>query len=71
MNKFFISLVMLTISSVISAKDILSLDSCKRMAIKNNWAVKQANNQVVSSQESMKQAYTSFFPDNQSYRYVL
>src|SRR5574344_1817712 len=62
MNKFFISLVMLTISSAISAKDILSLDSCKRMAMKNNLAVKQANNQVVSSQESMKQAYTSFFP---------
>ena len=62
MNKFFIGLVMLTISSVISAKDILSLDSCKRMAVKNNLSVKQADNQVVSSQEAMTQAYTSFFP---------
>lgn len=62
MNKFFISLVILTISSAISAKDILSLDSCKRMAVQNNLAVRQADNQVVSSLETMKQAYTSFFP---------
>src|SRR5574344_2935852 len=62
MNKFLISLMMLAISSAISAKDILSLDSCKRMAEQNNLAVRQADNQVVSAQETVKQAYTSFFP---------
>jgi multidrug efflux pump subunit AcrB/outer membrane protein TolC len=40
----------------------LSLDSCKRMAIQNNYKIKAAANEVINSEEVKKEAFTNYFP---------
>lgn len=40
----------------------LSLDSCKRLAIKNNKKIIEAGYEVQSSQEVRKNVYTNYFP---------
>jgi len=40
----------------------LSIDSCKTLALKNNYKIKKAVNDVTQSQEKKKSAFTNFFP---------
>ena len=44
------------------AKTRLSLDSCKTLAIDNNYSIKEAKSQVIQSEEVKKSAFTSYFP---------
>ena len=41
---------------------ILSLDSCKRLALANNKKIKEANLEVKASEEQRKSAFTNYFP---------
>jgi outer membrane protein TolC/preprotein translocase subunit SecF len=40
----------------------LSLDSCKNLALQNNYKIKEANYEVLQSQEQKKEAFTNYFP---------
>lgn len=40
----------------------LSLDSCKNLAISNNYRIKQAVSEVTQSEQLKKNAFTSYFP---------
>ncbi|MBK9389281.1 MAG: TolC family protein [Bacteroidetes bacterium] len=40
----------------------LSLDSCKILAMSNNYRIKEAANEVTQSEEVKKSAFTSYFP---------
>jgi outer membrane protein TolC len=40
----------------------LSLDSCKILAIKNNYGVKSAASELIQSEEVKKNAFTNYFP---------
>jgi multidrug efflux pump subunit AcrB/outer membrane protein TolC len=44
------------------SQKIYSLDSCKRMALTNNAAVKNAQLEVEASQQVKKEAFTKYFP---------
>jgi multidrug efflux pump subunit AcrB/outer membrane protein TolC len=41
---------------------IISLDSCKELALQNNMKIKEAGMQVGVSQQQRKEAFTNFFP---------
>jgi multidrug efflux pump len=41
---------------------ILSLDSCKNLALQNNHKIKESNYEVIQSQEQKKEAFTNYFP---------
>jgi multidrug efflux pump len=40
----------------------LSIDSCKTLALKNNYKIKKAVNDVTQSEEQKKNAFTNYFP---------
>ena len=40
----------------------LTLDSCKTLAIKNNYKVKKASSELTQSEEKKKSAFTNYFP---------
>lgn len=40
----------------------LSLDSCKKLAVNNNFGIKQAENEVTQSEQLKKSAFTNYFP---------
>lgn len=44
------------------AQTPLSLDSCKQMALRHNYAITDANNQIRMAEEQKKEAYTKYFP---------
>ena len=41
---------------------LLSLDSCKTLAIKNNYKIKKASSELTQSEEVRKSAFTNYFP---------
>jgi multidrug efflux pump subunit AcrB/outer membrane protein TolC len=59
--------IIITIGSFIPANSqaqnrILSIDSCKALAIKNNKTIKDADYSIKASLETKKSAYTNYFP---------
>lgn len=48
---------------LVSTKCLLSLDSCKTLALQNNATVKNAALDVAAAQEVKKQAFTKYFPN--------
>ncbi|MDP4238135.1 MAG: efflux RND transporter permease subunit [Bacteroidota bacterium] len=66
-EKIPIIAVIITIGSFISANiqaqsHVLSIDSCKTLAIKNNKTIKNADYDVQTSLETKKSAFTNYFP---------
>ncbi len=57
-----IILVSLSVFATNAEAQTLSLDSCKRLAIKNNKKIIEAGFEVQSSGEVRKNAYTNYFP---------
>lgn len=45
-----------------NAQTSLSLDSCKTLAIENNYKIKSAVNEVTQSEQVKKNAFTNYFP---------
>jgi multidrug efflux pump subunit AcrB/outer membrane protein TolC len=44
------------------AQTTLSLDTCKALALENNYRIKEAANEVIQSAEVKKNAFTNYFP---------
>jgi len=61
-NGSAICLVLLLASSSMINAQTLSLDSCKTLALKNNYKVKSATSEVIQSSEVKKNAFTNYFP---------
>lgn len=62
-----ILVALITIGSLVSVEGHaqshgLSIDSCKTLALKNNYKIKKAVNDVTQSQEKKKSAFTNYFP---------
>jgi outer membrane protein TolC len=45
-----------------SDRIILTLDSCKKLALGNNYMIKEAASEVTQSEQLQKNAFTNFFP---------
>jgi len=58
-----IATVFFAFSGTISAQRVLSLDSCRALALKNNASLKCADNNIKSAREINKMAYTHYFPN--------
>lgn len=56
---FFIIPLAITNSN---AQTLLSLDSCKTLAIENNYTIKAAASEVTQSEQLKKSAFTGYFP---------
>ena len=52
----------LTVMGSKAEAQTLSLDSCKQLAIRNNKKIAEARYEVESSEESVRNAYTNYFP---------
>ena len=48
-----------------SADTVLTLEQCRTMALANNAAVRTARNDVLSAQETRREAFTKYFPEVQ------
>lgn len=57
----FVALLCLFTVSVF-AKELLTLDRCKQMAIQNNQKVKASNEEIASQKSSVKSSFTHFLP---------
>lgn len=62
MKKYIIILILGLMSTGISAQ-VLSLDSCKRLTLKNNRKVIEARLEVDRADQVKKDAFTHYFPD--------
>ena len=58
--KYILSLAFLTTSFAFSQN--LDLDSCKTLALKNNWEIKSAQYELEASKQVKKEAFTKYFP---------
>jgi len=58
-----IATVFFAFSGTISAQRVLSLDSCRALALRNNASLKCADNNIRSARELNKLAYTHLFPN--------
>ncbi|MBQ1781139.1 MAG: TolC family protein, partial [Bacteroidales bacterium] len=69
MNRIIAILLMLLGCAAVSAQSLpmdsclLSLDSCKALALRNNLEIKNAALDVEAAQEVKKQAFTKYFPN--------
>lgn len=45
-----------------SSAQTITLDSCKALALKNNFRIREANNQIEIAQQQRKEAFTNYFP---------
>jgi multidrug efflux pump subunit AcrB/outer membrane protein TolC len=57
-----LALFSLPLFSTNSRAQNLTLDSCKNLAITNNRKIKEANYELIQSEEQKKQAFTNYFP---------
>jgi multidrug efflux pump subunit AcrB/outer membrane protein TolC len=55
-------LFILSGNSLMAQNRTLSLDSCKQLALKNNWQIKQMEMEVEAARQVKKQAFTNYFP---------
>lgn len=57
-----ICLILILSLSINGNAQTLSLDSCKALALKNNYKVKSATSEVIQSKEVKSNAFTNYFP---------
>jgi outer membrane protein TolC len=62
MKKFIYFISILLLPSVVSAQ-VLSLDSCKALALENNKKIKEAQFEIEASEQIKKSAFTKYFPN--------
>ena len=63
LKRFFSLIITLIIfSSGLYAQKVLTLDSCRALALHNNAAILIAKNNIMEAQEIKKQTYTNYFP---------
>ena len=59
---FALAAILLITVPANSEAQTLSLDSCKNLALQNNYQIKTAANEVIQSEEQKKGAFTNYFP---------
>jgi outer membrane protein TolC len=60
--KMFLIALLLTVPSVLTHAQTISLDSCKKLALQNNRKIKEADMHLRESQQQKKEVFTNFFP---------
>jgi outer membrane protein TolC len=62
MKKFIISILLGIIAFPAFSQEILTLEKCKELALKNNFQVKNAELSVEIAKQHKKEAFTKYFP---------
>ena len=63
MNRIIVISALFVISIfTVSAQDILTLEQCKALALKNNKQAKNSELSVEAAQQQKKEAFTKYFP---------